>query len=201
MRARRSCRSRTVLLLAACVIAACAPSELPQAATTTVPPEPAGGSSPAAVNDHARQEAVVWPATEYGPVEPGTVSSRPATAVDEFGDGPSAIVVVGAEDGPIAPGTVVELGYPAAAPRGITHTLIRRTDRSWQLAFQLGASEVPAVPSGAWALPGEDVTGPDIMLTGTGPLFVRVPPPTPPGTYRICHTVGRCSDPFEIADS
>lgn len=54
----------------------------------------------------------------------------------------------------------------------------------------------------AWAGADEEMSTTLMGFQGSeGGQYAAVPPPSPPGTYRICdETRGLCSAPFEVTD-
>lgn len=128
---------------------------------------------------------------------PTPVASPPAHDV--------AIVIPEAEEGRVATGTIVELIYPGGETRGYRHFLQRWDGHAWTDAYQVFVSD-PRQPRDekqietAWARADKDAPAPSLDFHGSeGGQYTVIPPPAPPGTYRICEQSRTlCSAAFEV---
>jgi hypothetical protein len=117
-----------------------------------------------------------------------------------------AIVIPEAEDGRVAAGTIVEVIYPGGESRGFRHFLQHWDGQTWSDVYQIAISD-PHQPfdqertANAWAPADEEFPLEDIGFDGSeGGQFTVIPPPTEPGTYRICgdQQDASCSAAFEV---
>jgi hypothetical protein len=121
----------------------------------------------------------------------------------------AAIVIPEAEDGRVTAGTIVEVIYPGGESRGLGHFLQRWDGQTWSDVYHIGISD-PDQPydqkltENAWAHVGEEFPVESIGFDGSeGGQFTIIPPPTEPGTYRICGNqpdLRLCSAAFDVTN-
>jgi hypothetical protein len=118
-----------------------------------------------------------------------------------------AIVIPAAEDARVAAGTIVEVVYPGGEERGIAHSLQRWDGTTWADAYSVAVSDPDQqfdeeIIANAWAPADEEFSVEAIGFTGSeGGQYTVIPPPTEPGTYRLCADPPDpllCSAPFEV---
>ena len=135
-----------------------------------------------------------------------TASDSPAAEVVSPPAYDAAIVIPEAKEGRVAAGTIIEVIYPGGESRGITHYLQRWDGQTWSDVYVIGIS-FPDQPydqqliEKAWAPADEGLEVEAIGFGGSeGGQFTVIPPPTEPGTYRICGDQQNplCSEAFEV---
>lgn len=118
-----------------------------------------------------------------------------------------AIVIPEAEEGQVAAGTIVEVVYPGGDERGVPHSVQRWDGTEWFDAYKVGISFPDQqfdeeIIANAWAPADEDFPVESIGFTGSeGGQYTVIPPPTEPGTYRLCADgvdATLCSAAFEV---
>lgn len=118
-----------------------------------------------------------------------------------------AIVIPEAEDGRVAAGTIVEVVYPGGEERGIAHSLQRWDGSTWADTYTVAVSGPDQqfdeeIIANAWAPADKEFPVEAIGFTGSeGGQYTVIPPPTEPGTYRLCaHPPDPllCSAAFEV---